>query len=318
MNELTFLSASQVRDLLDPDELFDALRTAFRAISDGSASVPSRVAAHTSSGMLGTMPGYVPGLGLGAKLVTYFRDNHSRGMPGHQALIALFDPDDGRPLVLMDGTYITATRTASAAAVAAMALAPTDTSTVAVIGTGVQADSHLAAFARAFPSASLRLAGRTTSRARDLAASYPGVEVVDDIRDAVRDADVVCLTTDADESVVAFGDLRPGCHVSSVGSGHEVDAETVDAARVFVESRAAATQPFPAGSRELAGRDPASITEVGEVLLGTAPGRQSPDQTTLYKSMGHAAEDVAAAAIVWRAAQSRDARGLQHQSSNDR
>jgi len=157
-----------------------------------------------------------------------------------------------------------------------------------------------------------------TSRARELAASYPDVDVVDDIRAVVADADVVCLTTDADEPVVDFGDLRPGCHVSSVGSGHEVDTQTVDAARVFVESRAAATQPFPAGSRELAGRDPATITEVGEVLLGTTPGRQSPDELTLYKSMGHAAEDVAAAAIVWRAAQSANARGIQHQSRSDR
>ena len=299
---LVLLDETRVRELLDPDELFEALRQAFRSISDGSASVPPRVAALTPSGLLGTMPGYVPGLGLGAKLVTYFRDNHARGLPGHQALIALFDPDDGRPLALMDGTHITAVRTATAAAVAAMALAPPSVSTIAVLGTGVQGRSHLDAFGRAFPSASLRLAGRTTSHARDLAASYPSVEVVDGFAEAVRGADVVCLTTDADEPVIAFGDLPPGCHISSVGSGCEVDAETVAAARVFVESRAVATQPFPAGSRELAGRDPASVTEVGEVLLGAAPGRQAPDQLTLYKSMGHASEDVAAAAVVWRAA----------------
>ena len=115
-------------------------------------------------------------------------------------------------------------------------------------------------------------------------------------------ADVVCLCTDASDPVIARSWLADGCHVSSVGSGVEVDAETVAAASVFVETRTAATQPFPAGSRELAGRDAESVTEVGEVLLGIRPGRQSPDELTLYKSMGHATQDVAAAAVVYQAA----------------
>ena len=118
------LTGRQVRELLGLDELAEALRTAFRAVSDGSASVPPRVAAHSANGLLGTMPGYVPGLGLAAKLVTYYRGNHERGLPGHQALVALFDPDDGRPLALLDGTEITAIRTAMSAAVAARELAP--------------------------------------------------------------------------------------------------------------------------------------------------------------------------------------------------
>src|SRR3954462_12551638 len=132
------LAAEQVRELLDPDELADALRTAFRSISDGSASVPPRVAALTPSGLLGTMPGFGPEFGLGAKLVTYFRHNHQRGLPGHQALIALFDPDDGQPLALMDGTEITGMRTAMSAAVAAKALARPNSAMVAVLGAGVQ------------------------------------------------------------------------------------------------------------------------------------------------------------------------------------
>ena len=299
------VDAAQVRELLDLDELGESLRTAFRAVSDGSAEVPPRIAAHSSVGLLATMPGFVPGLGLGAKLVTYFRDNHKRGMPGHQALVALFDPDDGRLLALMDGTEITATRTAMSAAVAAQALARPDAATVAVIGTGVQALSHLRAFGWAFPSAQLRVAGRDAQRARKAAARHGSVEAVDDIEAAVRAADVVCLTTDADDPVVARDWLRPGCHLSSVGSGVEVDAETVAAARVFVESRAVSTQPFPAGSRELADCDPDSVTEIGEVLLGRKPGRQSDGELTLWKSMGHATEDLAAAAVIHRAARAR-------------
>jgi len=299
------LDYDQVRQLLDPGELAEALRMAFRSISDGTASVPPRVAALTPAGLLGTMPGYVPDVGLGAKLVTYFRDNHDRGLPGHQALVALFDPADGRLLAVMDGTHITGMRTAGAAAVAAEVLARPDASTVAILGTGVQAREHLNAFARAFPSASLRLAGRAPEHVRALAAAYDQVEVAGGFEEAARGADVVCLCTDAPDPVIARSWLADGCHVSSVGSGVEVDEETVAAARVFVEARAVATQPFPAGSRELAGRDAESVTEVGEVLLGTRPGRQTPEELTLYKSMGHATEDVVAAAVVYQAALAR-------------
>ena len=301
-DDVLVLTGGQVREFLALDELANALRIAFRAVSDGSASVPPRIAAHAPRGLLGAMPGYVPGLGLAAKMVTYFRGNHERGVPGHQALVALFDPDDGRPLALLDGTEITAVRTAMSAAVAARELAPSSVSTVAVIGSGVQARAHLDAFTWAFPQASLRLAGRTPAHVKAVGADHPDVEIVDGIPAAAADADVICFTTDADNPLLAFTDLRAGCHVSSVGSGVEVDAATVAAARAFVESRAAATQPFPAGSRELADHDPESVTEIGEVLLGTKPGRQSRDDITLWKSMGHAAEDLAAAVVVYRAA----------------
>src|SRR5437899_11728110 len=112
------LDSEQVRKLLDPAELADALGAAFRSISDGSASVPPRVAALTPSGLLGTMPGYVPGFGLGAKLVAYFRHNHERGLPGHPALLALLDPGGGRPGAPMDATVLTGMRTAMSAACA--------------------------------------------------------------------------------------------------------------------------------------------------------------------------------------------------------
>lgn len=296
------LDDEQVRSLLDPAELAEGLHAAFRSISDGSASVPPRVAALTPAGLLGTMPGYVPGFGLGAKLVAYFRHNHEHGLPGHQALIALFDPDDGRPLALMDGTHITGMRTAMSAAVAARALARPDAATIAVLGTGVQGREHVDAFRRLFPGAAMRLAGRSGEKTAALAAAYDDVQVAASFEQAVDGADVVCLCTDADDPVIARAWLAEGCHVSSVGSGVEVDAETVSTAAVFVESRAVATQPFPAGSRELADRNPDSVTEVGEVLLGTKPGRTSPTQLTLYKSMGHASQDVVAAAIVYRAA----------------
>jgi alanine dehydrogenase len=295
-----FIDEDAVRELLAADELTAALRTAFKAISDGTASVPPRMAAHTSAGLLGAMPGYVPGLGLGAKLVSLFRDNEAKNLPAHQALIVMFDPADGRPLAILAATHITAARTASAAAVAATALSG-DVQRIAVIGTGVQGRAHLDSFAHAFPGVALIVAGRAVERARSLAEAT-GAQPASDIESAVRAADVVCLATDADDPVIDRSWLRAGCHVSSVGSGLEIDPGTLAAGRIFVESRAAAVQPFPAGSRELEGRDPEMLTEVGEVLLEARMGRQSPDEITIYKSMGHAAEDVAAASVVLRAA----------------
>ena len=284
---MLFLNEDDVRRVLDLDALAEALRTALRSVSAGTASTPARVGALTGAGLLGAMPGYVPELGLGAKLVTYFRDNHARGLPGHQALIALFGVEDGVPLVLMGATHITGIRTAMAAAVAAQALARPGARSLAVLGAGVQGQAHVTAFTHLFAFDDVRVAARSAG---------------DSFEDAVRGADVVCLCTDADQPVISRSWLGPGTHVSSVGSGAELDAATLAAGSVFVESRSAATQAFPAGSRELAGRDPQTVTEVGEVLLGTRPGRQSPDEITVYKSMGHASEDVAAAAVVYRAA----------------
>ena len=303
MAELLVLSQDEVRALLDRDALFDALRTAFRALSSGTASVPPRGAAVTEHGLLAAMPGYVPGQGLAAKLVAYFRENESLGVPAHQALVTVHDPRTGTPLAVMDGTHLTAVRTATSAAVAAVALARPGARTLAVLGAGVQGASHLDAFLRGLPDLDdVRVASRTRVNAEAAAAQHPAARVVDGFEDAVRGADVVALCTDADQPVALQGWLSPGVHVSSVGSGHEVDPATVEVAAVFVESRAVATSPFPAGSRELGGRDPQSVTEVGEVLLGTRPGRTDQQQTTLYKSMGHAVEDVAAATLVYEAA----------------
>src|SRR6266540_3610169 len=122
MPELLVLSEDEVRRLLD----LDGLATALRSVSAGTASVPARIGAYSEAGLLGAMPGFVPGLGLGAKLVAYLRDNHTRGLPGHQALITLFNPNDGTPCALMGGTRIAGIRTAMTAAVGAAALARPD------------------------------------------------------------------------------------------------------------------------------------------------------------------------------------------------
>ena len=159
------------------------------------------------------MPGYVPELGLAAKLVTYFRDNESLGVPAHQALVTVHDPRTGTPLAVMDGTYLTAVRTATCAAVAAVALARPDASTLAVVGAGVQGAAHLDAFTRGLPFTDVRVVSRSRTHAEAVAAGHPAARAVDGFEEAVRGADVVALCTDADEPVVRHEWLAPGAHV---------------------------------------------------------------------------------------------------------
>lgn len=297
-----YLSRAEVERLLDVDSMLDALGRALVLFSSGTTSVPPRAGARVGDrGILGVMPGYVPGIALEVKLVSVFPGNHGRGLPSHQGLIAIFDEDDGAPLVVMDGTYITAIRTGGTAAVAARVLARKDASVLAILGAGVQGGSHLETFPRIRGFKEIRIASRDSAKAKLLARRHPKAMVAESFEAAVRGADVVACCTDAREPVLRRQWLKPGVHVSSVGGtwGPEIDAETIAAGRVFVEWRGAATSPPPAGAVELQGLEPEGVTEVGEVLAGTRPGRLSEDEITIYKSTGHAVEDAAAARLVY-------------------
>lgn len=249
------------------------------------------------------MPGYSAGV-LEAKLVSVFPQNHVRGIPSHQGLIALFDENTGAPLAVMDGVAITAIRTGASAAVAARYLARPDASTLAIIGAGVQGRSHLAAFPRVRDFKEIRIASRAAENAQALAAEAPNTRAVATFEEAVHGADVVCLCTDAREPVLKYEWLAMGVHVSSVGGtfGPEVDARTIGLGALFVESRDAVRAAPPAGAHELQGIAPESVTEIGEVIAGTKPGRAGAQQLTVYKSTGHAVEDAAAVRLVYERA----------------
>jgi alanine dehydrogenase len=285
------LTRTEVEELLDLDALLDALAAAHAELSSGRASVVPRVGSFSGAGVLGAMPGYVPSAGLGCKLVTLFEGNRDR--PTHQALIALFEPDTGTPAALMDGTYITAMRTAAAAALATRLLARSDARVLAILGTGVQSRSAQEMFPRARDFAEIRVAGRG------------------EYEEAVRGADVVHCTTSSAEPVVRYEWLSPGTHVSSVGygrGGSELDPAIVERADlVVVEQRDSAFAPLPAGAPELDPRGRDGVVELGEIVAGTAEGRTAPEQITLYKSVGVAVQDLAAAALVLAAARERDA-----------
>lgn len=302
MGELLYLSRADVERLLDIDAMLDALAKALVIFSSGITSVPPRTAARVPDlGLLGAMAGYVPGVALEIKLVTVFPGNHSGEIPSHQGLIALFGEDDGRPLAVMDGTYITAIRTGGTAAVAAKALARDDARVLAILGAGVQGGSHLETFTRVRDFDEIRIASRDAAKASALAARHPKARVASSFEVAVRGADVVACCTDAREPVIRREWLEPGAHVSSVGGtfGPEIDRETLADAKVFVEWRGAALNAPPAGAHELQGMDADAITEVGEVLAGTRKGRTSERDITVYKSTGHAVEDAATARLVY-------------------
>ncbi|MGH3442525.1 MAG: ornithine cyclodeaminase family protein [Nitriliruptorales bacterium] len=302
MAELLFLSRTDVESLLDLDELLEALEDGLRRLSDGTASVPPRAGAEAPGGLLLAMPGSVPDLALVTKLVSVFPGNHEHGLPSHFALIVALDPETGQPLAVMDGTHVTAVRTAATSALAWRAVGRPDARVLAILGAGVQGGSHLDAFDHVGAFSEVRVASRTHDHAVALAEQHPRARAVATFEEAVRGADVVCCCTDSRDPVIRREWLAPAAHVSSVGTGEEVDGATIDAASVFVEWRGAVTNAPPAGAVELQGRDPESVTEIGEVLAGTRPGRRSDDEVTVWKSTGHAVEDAAAAALVLRRA----------------
>lgn len=289
-----FLDEDAVRGLLRMDELIDAMRGALRDLSAGRVQQPMRlvlpVAEH--EGFFGVMPAY--GGALGAKLVTFYPNN--KDTHTHHAMILLFRPETGEPLVTMDGRLITEMRTAAVSAVATDALARADVPVLAILGSGVQARSHLEALriVRKFREVrvwSPRDAGEFARKFKLSAAASA--------EEAVRGADVVVVATSATTPVLLGEWLAPGAHVNAVGATRpnwrELDDEVLRQTRIYVESREAALKE--SGDIIAAGK---IFAEIGEVLAGSRKGRQSGDEITLFKSVGVAVEDIVAADLVWR------------------
>lgn len=310
------LSRAETEALLDLDALRRAVAVAMTDVSAGRASMPPRIAAQVEgrTALLAAMPAYLPGLGgLGAKLVSLFPENAGGTVPTHQAVIVMFDDRTGSPGALLDGTSITAARTAAGSALSTELLAPAGARTLAILGTGVQARAHALAVVRTRPLEEVRIAGRSRERAEALAEELKAVlpcavVAAGSYAEACAGADVVCATTHSPDPVVRLADLEPGAHVASVGlnfAGREVDSETVAAAVLVVESRAAVLAPPPSGANDirvpieegLIGPDHI-YAEIGELVAGTRPVPVPGERITLYKSVGVAAQDIAAAHLV--------------------
>jgi alanine dehydrogenase len=291
------LDEGAVGRLLRMGEVIPAMEKALADFSGGKVVQPVRtmlpVAEH--QGFLGLMPAYT-GSALGAKLVAFYPRNTE--VPTHHATILLFEPGTGEPLVTMDGRLITEVRTAAVSAVATDRLAKHDASVLALIGSGVQARSHLEALRLVRDFREVRVWSPRHARAF---AEEHGVVAAASAEEAVRGADVV-VTATTSQTPVLFGEwLLPGAHVNAVGAARpdwrELDDGVLSRARVYVDSRKAAMKE--SGDVIAAGE---VVAEIGEVAAGTGPGRRSAEEVTLFKSLGLAVEDMATAELVYRKA----------------
>ncbi len=296
------LSGADVIRLVDPALAIEALAEGFKALSRGEVQAPPRpMITVPARGITLAMLAAAPGQMITLKTVSVFHGNHALGLESHQALVSLFDPETGAPVAIVDGASVTAIRTTAAAVLTVRELARPEARIVTVVGAGVQGREHVRRLWLARPFDAIRVFARTQAAAEQAVAGVANAVVAPDLEAAVRSSDVVCLTTSSATPVIDPYWIRPGTHVTSVGyapPGSEVPTALIDRASVFVEARNA-YQPAPVGCAELAGRDPKGSAEVGEVLLGSKPGRMSADQITLYKSMGNAMEDMVVANLAY-------------------
>ena len=300
---MLILSRKEVEELLDPIELLSALEEGFKALSSGQLDVPPRNQAIATKGLLVGMPAYMPGQFMSVKLVTIFHEN----IPAHQAVITLFDSETGTPIAFMDGEYITALRTAAGAILSINHLARKNSKNLAIIGAGVLGHAHLRMIGTLTGIDNISIASKDFSKARALAARASKALAVDSIHRAVSNADIVCLCTSSPDPVIQTGWIKEGTHITLVGyrqPGGELPRDLVEKSHIFVESKVAFNAP-PVGCSELQGLDADFGTEIGEMLLKQKPGRESETETTIYKSMGHAMEDLVAANLVYQKTMNR-------------
>jgi len=290
------LDEDGVRKFLRMEELIPAMARALADLSGKRAVQPVRTVVPVADhrGFFGVMPAY--NRALGAKLVTFYPEN--KGIHTHNGLIVLFRPETGEPIAIMDGRYITEMRTAAVSAAATDLLARRDTRVLAILGSGVQARSHLKALRLVRHFDEVRV---WSPRNAQKFADEHGVKLAASAEDAVRGADVIAVVTAA-KSPVLFGDsISAGAHINAVGANRpdwrELDDQILERSRVYVESRESAL--VESGDLMAAGT---IFAEIGEVVLGERPGRQSDDEITLFKSLGTAVEDIAAADLVYQKA----------------
>ncbi len=307
--QLRILTAADVALCMGMRGAIEAMKTAFEQLSSGEAVIPDRVS--IASGDVGVslfMPGYLPREGhLAAKVVSVFGGNPSRGLPVIQGVVLVLDSGTGAPLAVMDGTHLTALRTGAASGLATDLLAVPEASVLTVFGAGPQARTQVEAIRAVRPISEIRLVSRSTTSAEAMAEELQDVDVrvMDDPGRAVRGAEVIATATDSHKPVFPGRATDPGVHVNAVGAFtpmmREVDGDLVARAKVVVDARAAVmseagdlVQAIDEGVFSIEDIH----AELGEVVAGAVPGRESPEEITLFKSVGNAAQDVAIACRV--------------------
>src|SRR5438270_13635448 len=291
---MNYLDETRVRRLLRIEELIAAMRQVLAEFSAGKWKQPLRGVLGQHGGFFGVMP--ASGTAMGIKMVTFYPNNAGTELPTHMAVIALFDPKTGEPLTLMDGRYITEMRTAAVSAVATDALASKDAKVLTLLGAGVQADAHLEVLPHVRQFEEIRVWNHHPEKAKRFAEKH-GIRAME-LEAAVRDADVVVTATSAREPILKGEWLKPGAHVNAVGASRPDWRELDDDAMrnvVIVDSYEGARKE--SGDVILSGVTP--YAELGEILNGSK--RVDAGATTIFKSLGMAVEDVAAAQLVYKA-----------------
>jgi ornithine cyclodeaminase/alanine dehydrogenase-like protein (mu-crystallin family) len=316
--DIVILGHEEVTSLLTMHDCIELMSEALSALARGESFNPLRsvVRPPGTAHFLGLMPAYRGGgnPAYALKEVCIFPDNPKRGLDAHQGAVLLHSADTGQLLAVLDGSSITAIRTAAVSGLATKLLARSNARSLAIVGTGVQARAHLEAMSLSAGFERAKVAGRTKSRARafvsELASnvSFP-LEAADSVEQAVRDADVVVVATNAVEPVIRREWIQPGAHINAVGScsprARELDTATVVAATLFVDRRESTLNE--SGDYLLAAAEgaigPEHIrAELGELLIGEQLGRSLDEEITLFKSLGIAVEDLAAAQFLYRRA----------------
>jgi len=293
---MKILNEEDVRSLLTMKELIPAMAAALADLSNKKAVQPVRTIVEVADhhGFLGVMPAYNGA--LGAKLVTFYPEN--KGIHTHNGVILLFRPETGEPIAMMDGRLITEMRTAAVSAVATDLLARRSVKTFAIIGSGVQASSHLEALRIVREFSEIRVWSLRNAKAF---ADRHGITASPTADEAVRGADVVVVATGAQQPVLFGRWISPGTHINAIGANRptwrELDDEVLTMSKIYVESRESAK--VESGDLIAAGD---IFAEIGEVVSGKMPARQNDDEITLFKSLGTAVEDIAAADLVYQKA----------------
>jgi ornithine cyclodeaminase/alanine dehydrogenase-like protein (mu-crystallin family) len=313
---MLILTAEEVRKALPMREAIEAVKRAYAALSDGRAEVPLRarlpIAPHDALSLF--MPAYVHGTdgeALAVKVVSLFPGNPARGLAYIQAAVLVLEAETGKAAALLEGSSLTAIRTGAAGGAAVDLLSRAESSIAAIFGAGAQGRTQLEAACSVRQIETAWIYDADSSRANALAAELSGVgnvpkdlRVASNPRQAVAEADIICTATTSVTPVFSDADLKPGAHISAIGSYtpemQEIPAETVGRARVVVDSRSASLaesgdliQPIRLG---LFGEQDIHA-ELGEIVLGLRPGRQSADEITLFKSVGIAVQDAVAAQL---------------------
>src|SRR6266480_7424598 len=298
-----FLDEEQVRKHLRMEDLIPAMEKALIDFSAGRVTQPVRsvikVEVAAATGFLGLMPALTPD-GLGLKAVTFYPSNAEREIPTHMATIFLVDPQTGTPLAIIDGRLITEMRTAAVSAAATKLLGSPDAKVLAILGSGVQARSHVEALRLVRQFEEIRLWSPTIEHVKRFAQEIGATAM--STEEAVRDADVIVTVTSSKTPVLKGAWLKPGCHVNAIGAcrpdWRELDDEAMSNL-VFVDSREGAMKE----SGDVILSSARIYAELGEALAGKVPSRAN--ETTIFKSLGMAVEDIAAAMLVYRSATRR-------------